>query len=329
MDEDGYKKYWKERDFPQEKLEDAIKILKEFEDFLPNKSIDDATYVDLHNFSAELISEDKNKFENYIYLLRYGFLRKNNPFIIACMEVIDGGEVMVNFSNRLIEEFGEDFRNKIFEGLEIPPLGLHPKEKPKITKQLIERFEKAVDSDTCVKFLGKGLRDPYTEARKPDREKFLKAGNIDEFLKKKHTDFVATLEKHKNDGTLFFTQEIDDQVIEYIRKTSFCEAGIRKGDKIIISKIPYMTKQWLNETDETLKRYYYCHCPWAREAIKNPKDLVSPVFCNCSAGYYKQYWDIVLERDTHVEVLESVIQGDAICKFVLQLPEDIVKEAEQ
>ncbi|MFX1252873.1 MAG: DUF6144 family protein [Promethearchaeota archaeon] len=329
MDEDSYKKYWKERDFPQEKLEDAIKILKEFEDFLPNKSIDDATYEDLHNFSAELINQDRNKYENYIYLLRYGFLKKNDPLLIACMEVIDGREVMVNFSNRLIEEFGEDFRNKIFEGIEIPPLGLHPKEKPKITKQLIERFEQAVDLDTCVKFLGKGLRDPYTEARKPDRAKFLEAENIDDFLEKKHAEFIANLKKYKNDGTLFFTQEIDDQVIEYIKNDQMISTGVRKGNKVIITKIPYMTKQYLNETDDTLKRYYYCHCPWAREAIKDTNNLVSPVFCNCSAGYFKQYWDIVLERDTHVEVLESVIQGDDICKFVLHLPEDIVKDAEK
>jgi hypothetical protein len=49
------------------------------------------------------------------------------------MELIDGSEVLDNFSRRLIEEFGQEARNEIYGDIEGPPLGLHPSKRPAIT----------------------------------------------------------------------------------------------------------------------------------------------------------------------------------------------------
>ena len=86
-----------------------------------------------------------------------------------------------------------------------------------------------------------------------------------------------------------------------------------------------MTKQYIEETDKRKKRYYYCHCPWVREALKEEDQPVSPIFCNCSGGYYKNYWEAVLDHSVKVELLESVIKGDSVCKFALHLPQEIME----
>jgi len=58
-------------------------------------------------------------------------------------------------------------------------------------------------------------------------------------------------------------------VLDFVRSDPEMGGGRREGNVIYETKIPYMTKLYLAETDPKLKRYYACHCPWAREAIKN------------------------------------------------------------
>jgi len=324
--------YLQERNLDTDIIPAAINIVNEFDDFLSKsgKSVEEATYNDLHDFSAYLIDNKKNSFDNYVNLLRYGYFKKNNQLIIAAMENLDGSEVMVNFSKRLVEEFGEEVRNEIFDDIEVLPLGLHPKKKPEITKKVIERFLAKVNHEKCTAFLANGLRDKYPQSYKSAREKFLKAKNIDEFLEIQRLDFIDTLRKNQEEDTLFFTQEINNKVLEYVKnQQGMTEAGIREGNKVIMTKIPYMTKQYLNETDDMKKKYWYCHCPWVREALLEEDQPVDPIFCNCSAGYYKNFWEAVLDQSVKVEVVESVLKGDSACKFALHLPQEIVDALEK
>lgn len=326
MELDGFIEFLQERNLETEKINAAVEIITDFDKYLSKqeKSIKDATYEDVYRYSAYLIENNKNLFANYLTLVRFGHYMKNNQLIIASIEIIDGKEVMTNFSKRLTAEFGEEMRNLIFKDIKLPPLGSSPQTKPEITKELMERFLANVDSKKCVEFLAHGLRDKYTEAYKKPREQFLKTKNIDDFLKLKHQDFVKTLEENYKEGTLFYTQEVDQQVIDYVKNNQSIETGIREGNKVIIKKTPYMIKQYLNETNKQKKQYYYCHCPWIREAFLTNDQPISPIFCNCSAGYFKNYWEAVLDQHVKVELLSSVLNGDENCKFALHLPQAIL-----
>ncbi|MCK4941347.1 hypothetical protein KAS45_04575, partial [candidate division WOR-3 bacterium] len=288
------------------------------------KSVETASRNDFYEYSKHLINTRQNTFDSYANLLRYGFFKNLKELIIAGMEVLDGREMMDNFSNRLANEFNQELRDYVFAGIEIPPLGISPKEKPEYTKKLVARLEQKIGTDGCARFLNRGLRDRYEESRKPDRGKFLKAKNIDEFLEQKHKDFVAELETHFNTGTLFFTQGISKEVLEHVKSDPYIEFGVREGDKIIVKKIPHMAKEYLAERDERKKRYYFCHCPWIKEAFKESDKPISPVFCNCSAGFYRAYWEIVFDEPVQVDVLESILMGDSICKFAVHIPKSVL-----
>jgi hypothetical protein len=326
MDIDGFIEFLQKRNLDTEKINTAIDIITDFDKYLSKneKSIKNATYDDVYNYSAYLIENNKNLYDNYLNLVRFGHYMKNNQLIIASIEIIDGKEVMRNFSKRLTVEFGEEIRNLIFKDIELPPLGSYPQTKPEITTKVMERFLANVDRKKCVEFLANGLRDKYTHAYKKPREQFLKTTDIDDFLKLKHQEYVKTFEKNYNEGTLFYTQEVDQQVIDYVENDQSIETGIREGDKVIIKKTPYMIKQYLNETNEQKKRYYYCHCPWIREAFLKDDQPISPIFCNCSAGYFKNFWEAVLDHSIKVQLLSSVLNGDENCKFALHLPQAIL-----
>jgi hypothetical protein len=59
---------------------------------------------------------------------------------------------------------------------------------------------------------------------------------------------------------MFYANEIDEEVVEYVRKNPEIMGGVRVGDVIYETKIPYMAKKFLHEKDEKMKRYYACHC---------------------------------------------------------------------
>jgi hypothetical protein len=317
--------YLRERKLDDNNVEQALALLNDFADYLSksNKTLEDATYDDIHDFSAFLIENERNLFDNYIHLLRFGYFKKNNPIIIACMEIIDGEEVIRNFSNRLTSELSEDIRNKVFKDMEVPPLGLHPSKRPTLTKALVKNLIEELGEEKSEEFLSIGLRDKYTEWYKADREMFLQSKDIDEFLQKKQTAFVNELKKHQKENSLFFTQEIDDSVINYVEDNKCGPAGIREGNKVFLTKIPYLTKQFLKEKDPRKKKYYGCHCPWVREALLTEDSPINPIFCNCSGGYFKNHWEAILEQPVKIELVESILMGNEACKFILHLPSDI------
>lgn len=301
-----------------------VKVSEEFEE-ITGKNFEDATRKDVDKFVDYLIKNGKNSYDNFVGLIYRSYFLKNNDTLIALYELIDGSEVMNNLKEEIEKDVGKERTNRIFEGIELPPLGMGNNKKPEKTKEIIERLESTFNEEKCIDFLSRGLHKLPKEHFQKERQKYINSKNIDDYLEKKHREFVSVLENHMREDKLFFTQEIDEKVVEFVRNNQMISAGIREGNIIYITKIPYMTKKYLNEKNDKLKRYYYCHCPWAREAIKNSKeDRIPKNFCYCSAGFFKQTWDVVLDHPVKIDVVNSVLTGDKFCKFALHLPENII-----
>ncbi len=328
MDVVGFSNFLSQRSFGKEVIASTVNDLQNFESFLEaqNKSLDEATTDDFYAYAEHLIQHKKNNAGSFVAILRYAYYKKNNQLYRNAMEVLDGSEVIHNLSERLTAEFGEETRNEIFGDSVEPPLGIRPQKKPEYMKPLIQRLEKKLGTQKCGEFLNHGLRDRYEESREPDRKKFLHLKNIDAFLLAKRKEFMKQLGHHHKNGTLFFTQEITKDVIDYVNADPYIETGVREEDRIIIRKIPHMTKEYLAEKDEQKKKYYYCHCPWVKEALLIDSEPISGVFCNCSAGFYRAYWEIVLGQPVEVEVLSSLLRGDPLCSFAVHLPDNLLEQ---
>ena len=224
---------------------------------------------------------------------------------------------------RLGEHVGEEKRDEILPKDSLPPLGMPDTEKMKVTREVVKRMEKILDPSDCKKILADVAHGLPRNFRKGERKKFLKAGSIDEYLKQKREAAIADLEKHRDDGSLFYNQYISDEVVEFVKSRPDVLSGERKGNTIYHTKIPYMVQEFLEETDEKMKRYYACHCAWARESIMDDEVDVSADFCHCSGGFTKQPWEAALDQPLEYELVKSVLQGDDECSFVIQLPEGV------
>jgi hypothetical protein len=81
-----------------------------------------------------------------------------------------------------------------------------------------------------------------------------------------------------------------------------------------------MAIECLKEKDPKMRRYYYCHCPLARESILSGRQM-SRNLCYCSAGYEKRPFDVAFGGSLKAEVKKSVLWGDDSCRFTLEIPD--------
>ncbi len=329
MDIDGFRGYLTASHISKEMIDASVAAVQGFDEYLTlhGKDMTSASRHDFYSYSDHLVAIGRNTPQYYTSILRYGHFKGHKELIVCALEVLDGREVIRNLSERLIAEYDRELRDSVFEDIVIPSLGIRPEEKPVYTRKLIARLEETIGPEETAEFLNRGLRDRYEEWRQPDREKFLKSENIDAFLRQKHEGLVTELESHAKNGTLFFTQEVTQDVVDHVRSDSRIESGVREGTRIIIRKIPHMAKEYLAEKDEQKRRYFYCHCPWVKESLKGSDNQVSAVFCNCSAGFYRAYWEIVFDQPVRVDVLGSLLKGDPVCTFAVHIPERFVPSA--
>jgi hypothetical protein len=327
VNEEGFKRFLG-NDRSEKTINLNIVTVREIEAFLKKKGHADdfgkASISDFRDVLQYFFENQKNTWENFLALLRYSRFAGNQELEVELLELLDGSDVLKNISNTVKKTFGEKIHSEIFAEIELPPLCTFSTDKPKITKKLMERLETLLGEDGCREIL---LSGPHVGPKReylPERKAFRESEGIDDFLRKRHKEYICELEKHKNENTLYFTQRIDEEVLNYVRTTPTCQSGVREGNIIYVTKIPYIAKKYLNEKDEKLKRYYCCHCPWVREAIKSGIN-VSPNFCYCSASFEKRPWDVISGQSVKAEVVETVLKGDPICRFAIYIPDKYIK----
>jgi hypothetical protein len=325
MDREGFRTLLLERQVPEDQIEQFVALAERFEGFAGQPP----TAADVRAFSAMLVEEGLNTWDNFLTLVRYGRFTGNDPLYVAAVELLDGSEALQGLYDKLARAVGEEKRDEVFAGIDLPPLGTPSTEKPRFTQAVMARLERLVDPETCRQVLSSGLRDLQDEWYVAERTKYQESGNIDAYLARKGQEFISQLEQIRDEGGLYFTQPITDEVIEFVQSQPEIRQGVRQGNVLYEIKIPYMAREYLAETDEQLKRYYYCHCPWVRESLKAGDVAVSPTFCLCSAGFHKKTWEVIFEQSLQAEIVETVLKGDPWCKIAIHLPPQTLADVDR
>jgi hypothetical protein len=145
------------------------------------------------------------------------------------------------------------------------------------------------------------------------KEEYAQTRNIKQAHQRLQDQFEAFLSKGLN---------LDEDMIEEVVSRGWGLAGIIEGNTVIATKIPKSEnlKAYLTETDPDKRRQYYCHCRRVRDILKSDQEL-SVTYCYCGAGYYQGIWEEILQQPVEVEVLESLMKGDLVCKIAVHLPD--------
>jgi hypothetical protein len=305
-----------------EKIEFAMSAVKDFEGYLRNKKValEKADLTLLKEYISLLISEGKNSEDRLVAIARYCRFAKKNEYFIYIAGIVNGREVLPGIGTRLGRVAGEEARHRVFEGVELPPLGAPQEAYPHLTQMIVRRMEKELSPEKCREVLTWNYHEIPTEAFLGHKERFEKAGNIDDYLREEHRRFIEEITRFMNEGRVWYEEEITPEIIEFVEGDQEISIGKRIGDRIYVTKIPFAPKQYLEERDPRLKRYYACHCPLVRTAIRDGRPKIPSTFCHCSAGFTKVAYDVIFGEPVEIEMLESVLNGDPRCRFAIKIP---------
>jgi len=229
------------------------------------------------------------------------------------------GAVMANLSKTTQKMYGSEVWEKIFKEMQMPKPGWTLDELSDFTYNIEQKYLSAATREKyeCAHKLG----GPFVTSYKESDRKELTLEAIDLIIEKMNAELIDLLKEHNKSGELFFNQKIDDSVMKEYETGKW---NIRReGLKIIFMKIPFLMSKYLTETDNRMKRYYACHCPWARKSILKDQ-TVSPSFCYCSLGHDKQGLENAFGRQLEGRVICSVLDGNSLqCVFEVDIPDAI------
>lgn len=218
------------------------------------------------------------------------------------------------FSECLSRLAGEEVRKEIMEGGENLSEETRREEVINWTKRAMKKLDDLVDEKKRTDIMTSCACQYPKSDLKEAKEKYEETKDV---------DMVHQMLQEKFESFLKEVLRLDSELVEEIVKRGWGLAGIKKGDTIIATKIPKseFLVEYMNEKDPEKRRLYYCHCPRVRDALKI-SERISPTYCYCGAGFYKGIWEEILQEPVKVEVLETVLRGDDVCKIAIYLPRE-------
>ena len=230
---------------------------------------------------------------------------------------------MDTFRREIIAELGEDFWRALTQGLELPEIATERDCGCRRMAAFMARLEAMADARTVQAILCRvrhGLRPSQSAWA---RQAFLEIGDLDEFLRRhREKEFAHFRELHceKKD---FYGDPITDEVLAFVLSHPALVAPVRRGDKLYCQAFPNNMGEYLKASDDRMKRYHACHCPFAKESILSGAP-VSSALCSCSLGHVMNFVEAFLDRPLTGRVLGSVLHGDSACEYEIGLPADVM-----
>ncbi len=115
------------------------------------------------------------------------------------------------------------------------------------------------------------------------------------------------------------TENVDAVIEEMHKDYLWYENPTREGGVIYTTKIPVNLEGYKNAKTLEEKKRNYCHCSLVRDYWD---EGISPTFCNCSAGWYRQIWEGIFKKPVRIEILKTLLRGDETCEFAIHIPLD-------
>ncbi|MBN2226107.1 MAG: hypothetical protein JW763_01955 [candidate division Zixibacteria bacterium] len=82
----------------------------------------------------------------------------------------------------------------------------------------------------------------------------------------------------------------------------------------ILNKHDFGGGNLIREGNSVIGTYDKCYCP-----IRSAGYTQTPVFCNCTKGFSKEFFERILGKTVEVELLKTIAAGDDVCQIKMTL----------
>jgi len=313
----------------ENKIAHHTQEIEEFHAFLSARGINDTQSITSENAAAYIIKkreQDSNIYQVIDFIKEYARFFKNEDVLSDMVNMSELPAIANKMSKNIREMLGEEIWQKVFGDVRIPDISCLPGEASNFAREVNKRLCTCISQEQSEAIYTKNYHgiDVEWDSETDKDELFLEIGNIDKYIDSFIQDDIKGYEWRRDNGELSHTSEIDDAVVEYVKANPWCR---REGNKIIIKKLPFLLKKYMNATDNKMKRYYTCHCPLKRNSILQNAEPLPRSMCYCSFGFMKLQWDIAFGRELTGRVVKTVMEEDCLeCIFEIDIPDDIMEQ---
>ena len=323
MNADVLRNFYEKRGIGKSETANAEKAIERLEKRLKKQGVtlENVSLKQVRSYVEDLADKGKSDEQMMLALSRYFYLTGRKDIYTYMARVVGGVGVIDSIKSRMSSVVGEKKANEMFEDLSEPPLGTPAAKRPQFIRMLMERMETSLENSELKEILAGNNHNIPASSMDAERKAYEAASSLDEYLKQRHARKVEELQEHCDAGKVWFEQIITQDAVAFVEKNQEILSARREGNTLYVTKIPYDIVSYLKETDKMMKRYYACHCPFVRESILTA-DEVSENWCYCSGGFAKFPFEQVLGRELKVTLLKSVLAGDDICRFAINIGTD-------
>ncbi len=318
-----YRELLTSRGLSEEVIENAITRCVEYIEFLESRgvSLEESGVEDVKKYVKSLMESGRNTLDRIDAVCMYTNILGYLDQYLYLGQMVGGSPVYQSYLNRTKEITGEEAAKKVFDTMELPPVGSTAEEFPEYTREMMKRMTSELSKEERIKILAGNHHNRSPQSFQVNKKLYEESTDLDDFLKRDHERVVELLEEHMREGRLWYRKMVTQEFLDYIKSDQERLSARREGDKLYIKQIPYEFEEYLSETDPVKKRYHFCHCHLARRSILEGEPVPSE-FCHCSGGYLKQPFDYIFGEELEVEVLQSAMAGDDECRFAVKLPKN-------
>lgn len=289
----------------------------------PDGTLASAPLSGVERHVADLVARGEAGEDRLMALARYFAAAGIDAVAIRLLAYLLPVGVLPAMADRLAELEGAAVRDRVMAGVAVPPTGAPPETYPAATAAFVRALEAELGAEKARRVLCWNVHGIPAAAFAAEREAFLSSASLEDWLAAFHGRKVRELERHAEDGTLWFEQRITPAVLDFVRGNQEILSAVSDGRHLWATKIPYDPDRFLASKDPLERRRLACHCPLAASSISETGAGVPAAWCACSAGYEKFLFDTVFGEETEAEVTESVLAGDPRCRFKIRIPEGV------
>ena len=282
--------------------------------------VDHSQTTDLDRVIAIYKEKDLLTKEHFYGLMRYFYMIGRTDLYIHLTKYTGGIGVLESIMDRLEKVKGKAVREKIESSFDIPKLGTSPYDLPIYTEKFMALLKTElpleVELERVLSGNNHGIPD---EAFYEEKVAYEASESLSAYLKGYHERQIAVLSEHARTGHPWFEQKITDEVVEFVKRNPEIQGGVYRDGFIYETKIPYDIIAFLHAETDIDQRYYACHCPFARERIKDDLKDIDALWCHCSGGFVKRRYEVIFGRSLKAKPLENALKGDPYCRFAIDV----------
>lgn len=312
--------YYEKKQFSDDQVEAGIRALTRAEGMLMKQGtcLDKATLPQIRILLDQWILDKTNDEASILALSRYFYLTNKTELYLyftkltGCFGVIE--TIKSRFDAVMTPYHASDFL------VATPvPTGSDPKDYPHFMHEFMIELETFTTPEQTKTILSGNNHGLDKASFQKEKAIYQSSESIDAYLVGLHQRRTAQLQDACDQKKVWFEQSITQETVDFVSQNQELLSAVHHDGVLTLTKIPYDPSSYLSQSDPIKKRYAACHCPFVREAILKGKPSVSKHWCQCSAGFEKFHFETIMNKPLKVEVLQSVLQGDLVCRFAISL----------